>query len=125
MIAAQLPNGRYIYADRDGKFAVQPVNDNWWKKSAALRAAFLWFLGQWVKTYGGSILEGGTLQMRDPNDNACKRFQYQWQNGVAVRRVLPSKGDWRDRPAQWEPFQWRENSSVHSGPIEAYFLLTK
>jgi len=38
-----LPNGRYIYQDADGKFSVQPPNDNWFHSEPTLEAAVAWF----------------------------------------------------------------------------------
>lgn len=45
MIAKTLPNGRNIQQDKDGTFAVQPPNDNWWKSGfKTVEAAEEWFL---------------------------------------------------------------------------------
>lgn len=52
--------------------------------------------------YGGRILSDGTLEMRDPNDNARHRYQYAIIDGVPSRRTLPDTSDY-DPPSRWEP----------------------
>lgn len=56
--------------------------------------------------YGGRLFSDGTLQMRDPNDNARHRYQYALVNGVPSRRTLPERGDY-DPPARWEALDLR------------------
>lgn len=57
--------------------------------------------------YGGRILEDGTLEMRNVNDNARRRYQYKTVDGHPSSRMLPEQGDY-DPPAQWGPLNLRE-----------------
>jgi hypothetical protein len=70
--------------------------------------------------YGGHILPDGTLEMRDPNDNARHRYQYRLVDGAPVRRTLPDRGDY-DPPAQWEPMDLTKIPRVGYNPISDYF----
>jgi hypothetical protein len=59
-----------------------------------------------LREYGGRILEDGTLEMRDPNDNARRRHQYRLVDGVPSKRCLPANSDtWagETEPPAWEP----------------------
>lgn len=81
-----------------------------------------------LKEYGGYILNDGygTLEMRDPNDNARHRYQYRVINGKPCKRTLPECGDY-DPPAQWEPYDVRALARIYAGtynPIVEYFRET-
>lgn len=75
-----------------------------------------------LREYGGQVFADGTLQMRDPNDNARHRYQYRLVNGQPCRRMLPDKGDY-DPPAEWEPVNLAAIAATHQGynPILDYF----
>jgi hypothetical protein len=78
-----------------------------------------------IHEYGGKVLDGtdGTLEMRDPNDNAHKRFQYRLIDGQPCRRTLPECGDYAP-PAEWEPLDLTAMIAVSCGayhPICDYF----
>jgi hypothetical protein len=68
------------------------------------------------------VLADGTLQMRDPNDNARHRYQYRMVDGIPSRRTLPEEGDY-DPPAQWESVDLLGIAATHQGynPILDYF----
>lgn len=96
-------------------------------KEAAAREARLTFLrravrgdGEWV-----SVLEDGALQMRDPNNNARRRFQFRLDgSGEPQRRLLPAEADrWLDSDDhEWAPYDipshiWHDDGN----PIGRYF----
>ena len=72
--------------------------------------------------HGGRLLTDGTLEMRDPNDNARRRHQYRLINGQPCKRLLPARGDF-DPPAAWEPLNLAALSAVTQGynPVLDYF----
>lgn len=39
----RLPNGRYVFAGVDGRYYVQPPNDNWRHSAATLDEAVAWW----------------------------------------------------------------------------------
>lgn len=96
-------------------------------KEAAAREARLTFLrravrgdGEWV-----SVLEDGALQMRDPNDNAQRRFQFRLDgSGEPQRRLLPAEADrWLDSDDhEWAPYDIPAHIWHDAGnPIGRYF----
>lgn len=72
--------------------------------------------------YGGRVLADGTLELRDPNDNARHRYQYRLVGGEPRRRVLPEEGDY-DPSAEWEPLDLRALAAAAHGyhPVVDYF----
>jgi hypothetical protein len=78
---------------------------------------------QKLKEYGGRVLSDGTLELRDPNDNARHRYQYRIVDSRPCRRVLPETGDY-DPPPQWEPIDLPAIAATHQGcnPILDYFF---
>lgn len=75
-----------------------------------------------LREYGGQLLADGTLQMRDPNDNARHRYQYRTVDGQPCRRMLPETGDYNP-PAQWEAVNLASIAATNRGyhPILDYF----
>ena len=77
---------------------------------------------QKLQEYGGQVLTDGTLEIRDPNDNARHRYQYRLVNGQPCKRTLPDDGDY-DPPAQWEAIDLGGIAAAHHGynPILDFF----
>ncbi len=78
---------------------------------------------QKLREYGGHILEDGTLEMRNVNDNAQRRFQYKLVDGRPSSRILPEQGDY-DPPVPWGTLnlgEIREAYGTTYNPVLDYF----
>lgn len=78
-------------------------------------------MGATLRQYGGRMVttDGrATVELRDPNDNARRRFQYRRTlDGVVPleRRVLASDGQsFRDTGSPWEAMSWEDFAALQS-----------
>lgn len=67
--------------------------------------------------YGGRIIDTDgqkTVEMRDPNDNAKRRFQYRRAGDAIERRVLQSNGEPFRDGSPWEQMTEDEVAQMRS-----------
>lgn len=70
--------------------------------------------------YGGRIIQGGVLELRDPNDNSGARHQYRLDDGIPQHRRLSSSGQEIAAWSDYEAHDLRSMAAMNS-PVWLYF----